>query len=145
MARRKKTAAPRYLIVLEASFSKEDPAEDSFERWKETLENDPDCPCERVRFRQMELIGTEADGAELWPLSEKDPYRQRWPAGELDAGVRSLEFGGDYAEAHVFAAHILSQIPGRLGDATIECERALQARPGFQLAEVMLKKLKSAR
>lgn len=145
MTRRKKTTVPRYLIVLEASFPSDDPMEDSFAKWKETLEEDPDCPCERVRFRHLELISTEAKGAEVWPLSEQDPYRQRWPVEEAAAGVRALEFGGDYAEAHAFAAHILSQIPGRLDDAIAECKRALAARPGFPLAEVMLSKLQSKR
>jgi hypothetical protein len=112
MAQRKKPAAPRYLIVLEASFPKGDPGEDSLETWKKTLESDPDCPCERIRFRHMELIATEAEGAEVWPQSEQDPYRQRWHGEQLDAGFRALKFSGDYAEAHTFAAHILGQIPG---------------------------------
>ena len=145
MARKKKTAAPRYLVVLEASFPTSDPLEDSFAKWKETLEKDPDCPCERVRLRQVELISTEAAGVDVWPLSERDPYRQRWPGGGPEAGFRALEFSGDYAEAHAFAAHILSQIPGRLEDAITECERALDARPGFRLAEAMMTKLKQRR
>jgi hypothetical protein len=113
--------APRFRIVLEASFPAADPVDpagydDLFASWKRALETDPVAPCEG--------------------------FDHPAPADE-ERGFKPLRVEPDYADAHIFLAMILSQIPGRREDAIAECKRALKLRPGFEAARRQLERLQA--